>query len=67
MSLAVAFIRLCFPESAQFIEAKTNGKQGSAKDFWKEVRVMMKNEWRICIYCCIMMTWFNFYRFAAPR
>jgi MFS family permease len=61
-SIAVGLIRLAFPESRQFIEAKKSGvKNTSAAAFWAETRGMLRKEWRMCVYCIILMTWFNYY------
>lgn len=61
-SLAVALARVLFPESKQFIEAKAAGKRGVAPSaFWKETKQMIRKEWRMSIYCIILMTWFNYY------
>lgn len=49
---------MVFPESKQFLEAKKAGKQHtSAREFWKETRSMVGKEWRMCVYCVILMTW----------
>ncbi|KAJ9612340.1 hypothetical protein H2200_003937 [Cladophialophora chaetospira] len=62
LSIGVGFLRLLFPESRQFIEAKKLGKdQASASAFWVETRKMLAQEWRMCVYCIILMTWFNYY------
>lgn len=62
LSFAAGFARMCFPESKQFIEAKKAGhKRISAGAFWAETRLMMKKEWKMVVYCIILMTWFNFY------
>ena len=46
-SIAVGLIRLAFPESRQFIEAKKAGvKSTSAGAFWKESKIMLRKEWR---------------------
>lgn len=61
-SIAVGLIRCLFPESKQFIEARKAGKEARAPSaFWHETRVMLAREWKMCIYCIILMTWFNFY------
>ncbi|KAI9054948.1 hypothetical protein LZ554_002091 [Drepanopeziza brunnea f. sp. 'monogermtubi'] len=61
-SIGVGLIRLCFPESQQFLEAKKNGtKDTSASEFWKETKIMLAEEWKMCVYCVILMTWFNLY------
>lgn len=61
LSFAAGLLRCCFPESKQFIEAKASGKQITASDFWAETKDMMAKEWRMSIYCIILMTWFNYY------
>jgi hypothetical protein len=49
-SIAVGLIRLAFPESRQFIEAKKAGvKNTSAGAFWKESKSMLRKEWRMCV------------------
>ena len=46
-SVAVGLIRLCFPESRQFIEAKKAGhKNVSPGAFWAETKEILKKEWR---------------------
>lgn len=60
LSIGVGLIRMAFPESQQFIEARKAGhKSGGASHFWKETKVMLGQEWKMCIYCIILMTWFN--------
>jgi len=62
LSILVGCVRICFPESKQFIEAKKSGKKGiSAGSFWIETKHMLREQWKMCIYCIILMTWFNFY------
>ncbi|KAM0330125.1 hypothetical protein ACHAQA_004298 [Verticillium albo-atrum] len=62
-SIAVGLVRIAFPESHQFLEAKARGAKShtSAGDFWRATRSMLRAEWRMCIYCIILMTWFNYY------
>ncbi|KAF2006420.1 carboxylic acid transport protein-like protein [Amniculicola lignicola CBS 123094] len=61
-SIAVGFARMLFPETKAFIEAKKAGKANAAPGlFWKETKVMLKKEWRMCLYCIVLMTWFNYY------
>ncbi|OAA41752.1 carboxylic acid transport protein [Metarhizium rileyi] len=61
-SIAIGLIRVLFPESQQFLEAKKKGKKsGSPGAFWHETTKMLKQEWRMCVYCVILMTWFNYY------
>lgn len=53
---------MLFPESQQFIEARKLGKKASSPGaFWRETKIMLSNEWKMCIYCILLMTWFNFY------
>ncbi|KAF3351890.1 hypothetical protein VdG1_09502 [Verticillium dahliae VDG1] len=46
-----------------WIAAKASGAKShtSAGDFWRATRAMIRAEWRMCIYCIILMTWFNYY------
>lgn len=61
LSIAVGLVRILFPESQQFIEAKKAGKQSvSPGAFWLETKKMLAKEWRMCIYCILLMTWFNY-------
>ena len=47
-SIAVGIMRLFFPESLQFIEAKKSGvKRTSPGAFWAETKVMLKKEWYV--------------------
>ncbi|KAF1952972.1 carboxylic acid transport protein-like protein [Byssothecium circinans] len=62
VSIGVGIIRILFPESQQFIEAKKAGKRAKAPGvFWLETKKMLRAEWKMCIYCIILMTWFNYY------
>ncbi|KIW10238.1 hypothetical protein PV08_11200 [Exophiala spinifera] len=62
LSIAVGLIRLMFPESKQFVAAKKAGAgHSSPRAFWIETRKMLAQEWRMCVYCIILMTWFNYY------
>jgi len=61
-SILVGLVRVAFPESKQFIEAKKAGHKVKAPGaFWAETKTMLKAEWRMCVYCIFLMTWFNFY------
>lgn len=67
-SIAVGLIRIAFPESRQFIEARQHKKENpelykdaGAKAFWRDTKKMLAKEWRMCIYCIFLMTWFNYY------
>lgn len=60
ISIGVGIIRCFFPESKQFIEARKAGKtQTSPGAFWRETKMMLAQEWKMCVYCIILMTWFN--------
>ncbi|KAI0547007.1 carboxylic acid transport protein [Xylaria curta] len=61
LSFAAGLLRCCFPESEQFREAKASGKEITASDFWAETKDMLAKEWRMSIYCIILMSWFNYY------
>ncbi|KAL6879220.1 lactate/pyruvate transporter [Trichoderma novae-zelandiae] len=62
LSIGVGLLRILFPESQQFLEAKKAGKKSSSPgSFWQETRTMLAKEWKMCIYCVILMTWFNYY------
>lgn len=61
MSFAVGFLRLIFPESKQFIEARKENKGQGTAAFRKNFLTMLKKEWRICIYAIIIMSWFNWF------
>ncbi|OAQ60805.1 major facilitator superfamily transporter [Purpureocillium lilacinum] len=62
ISIAVGLVRILFPESKQFLEAKKAGKKTlSPGAFWRDVKKMLGQEWKMCIYCIVLMTWFNYY------
>ncbi|KYK61705.1 carboxylic acid transport protein [Drechmeria coniospora] len=67
LSIAVGLVRICFPESKQFLEAREakragHGSKGtSLGSFWRDTKKMLVKEWRMCVYCIFLMTWFNFY------
>lgn len=68
LSIGVGLIRALFPESPQFIAARKHKKEhpelhkkGGAGAFWRECKQMLAKEWRLCIYCIVLMTWFNYY------
>lgn len=62
LSIGVGLVRLCFPESQIFIDAKKSGKKATTPGaFWNECRKMLRTEWKMCIYCIFLMTWFNYY------
>lgn len=58
LSIGVGVVRIFFPESQQFLEAKRAGKKSAAPGaFWLETKQMLGQEWKMCIYCIILMTW----------
>lgn len=58
LSIGVGLIRILFPESKQFLEAKKAGKRTmTAAEFSKETRSMLGRQWKLCVYCIILMTW----------
>ncbi|KAK6949680.1 hypothetical protein Daesc_009764 [Daldinia eschscholtzii] len=61
LSIGVGLLRCLFPESKQFREAKAAGHRITARDFWRETKLMIAREWRMCIYCIILLTWFSYY------
>jgi sugar phosphate permease len=62
LSIGVGLIRILFPDSQQFLEAKAAGKKASGPGvFWRDCKQMLVYEWRMCIYAILLMTWFNYY------
>jgi sugar phosphate permease len=62
ISIAVGIVRIFFPESQQFLEARAKGKQSASPGaFWQDCKKMLLAEWKMCVYCCFLMTWFNYY------
>lgn len=62
ISILVGVVRCFFPESQQFIEARKAGKNSANPSaFWKETKTMLAQEWKMCLYCIVLMTWFNYY------
>lgn len=57
LSIGVSFVSVFFPESKQFLEAKKAGQKAtSAAEFWKEIKIMLAKEWRMCVCFIILMT-----------
>jgi hypothetical protein len=57
LSIGVGLLRIAFPESKQFRDRKAAGhKSVTAGVFWGEVRLMIAQEWKLCIYTIILMT-----------
>ncbi|KAF4974990.1 hypothetical protein FZEAL_8174 [Fusarium zealandicum] len=62
ISIAVGIVRIFFPESQQFLDARAQGKAtASPGAFWRDTKKMLAHEWKMCVYCIILMTWFNYY------
>ncbi|KAI1474156.1 MFS general substrate transporter [Daldinia eschscholtzii] len=61
LSIGAGLLRCLFSESKQFREAKAAGHYITARDFWRETKLMIAKEWRMCIYCIILLTWFSYY------
>lgn len=67
LSIGVGLVRILFPESKQFREAKAARKAAGDKGghttsaFWQETKNMLAKEWKMCLYCILLMTWFNYY------
>ncbi|KAL5348588.1 hypothetical protein ACLOAV_006005 [Pseudogymnoascus australis] len=62
LSIAAGLVRVTFPESQQFIDAKKEGhKHITLADFWQDTRLMLAKEWKMVVYCIFLMVWFNFY------
>lgn len=60
LSFAAGILRCFFPESEQFLEARKAGlSHANPSHFWRETKTMLAQEWKMCIYCIILMTWFN--------
>ncbi|MCO5585446.1 hypothetical protein L7F22_039379 [Adiantum nelumboides] len=66
LSFLSGFLRLIFPESKQFIQARKEAGRGSGlqnfrNNFWK----MLKKEWKVCVYAIILMSWFNWFSHSS--
>jgi hypothetical protein len=67
-SIGIGLVRILFPESKQFIAARAAGKQAHAPGvFWQETKKMLRQEWKMCIYCIILMTWVRRLPPLSPR
>ena len=60
-SILIGIVRCFFPESKQFLEAQKAGKVKQSNAFVSETKKMIRKEWRLSVYCIILMTWFNYY------
>ncbi|RCI09422.1 hypothetical protein L249_3753 [Ophiocordyceps polyrhachis-furcata BCC 54312] len=61
-SIAVGLIRILLPESQQPRQANS---QSPAMDFWHSTKAMLRREWKMSIYCILLMTCLNFYSHAT--
>ncbi|KAF2452333.1 carboxylic acid transport protein [Lineolata rhizophorae] len=64
ISIGVGLVRVLFPESKQFrqkADVDESVHTVSAKMFLEEARLMLTREWKMSVYCIILMTWFNYY------
>jgi SHS family lactate transporter-like MFS transporter len=65
-SMCAAILRASLPESAVFLRAKemerARGTNTSKKTkvFVQEIKTMLKQHWKLCIYAVLLMTGFNF-------
>jgi len=60
ISIGVGLLRVLFPESEQFELARKAGHNKTpTRAFVTEVKLIMRKEWRMAIYCIVLMTWFN--------
>ncbi|RDA95903.1 hypothetical protein CP533_5206 [Ophiocordyceps camponoti-saundersi (nom. inval.)] len=62
-SIAVGLIRILLPESKEDDRDGTESK--SAVDFLNSIKAMLREEWKLSIYCILLMTCFNFYSHAS--
>ncbi|KAL3469555.1 major facilitator superfamily domain-containing protein [Aspergillus californicus] len=62
LSFTIALVRACFPESRPVVNAQAQGHDHgvSPGEFFQSVKLMLREEWRMCIYCVLFMTWFNY-------
>ncbi|EER44298.1 carboxylic acid transporter [Histoplasma capsulatum var. duboisii H88] len=63
LSFLAGALRVVLPESKQFRDAKRAGthRNTSPGAFWRDTKSMLAKEWRLVVYCIILMAWFNFY------
>ncbi|SAM68120.1 probable carboxylic acid transport protein JEN1 [Ustilago bromivora] len=64
-SFVVGFLRLLWPESKQFIEARKATKGQGTKNFRKSFTTMLCKEWKVCIFAIIIMSWFNWFSHSS--
>ncbi|KAI1823295.1 carboxylic acid transport protein [Xylaria intraflava] len=65
LSFSAGLLRCFFAESKQFREARASGEKITASDMWKETKEMLANEWRMTVYCSILMTWLGYHGHAG--
>lgn len=57
LSIGIGLLRILFPESQQFLDAKQAGRRSDPKAFWRETLQILRKEWKMCVYCIFLMTW----------
>lgn len=71
MSFVAACLRAILPESESFSSTKAaeqaQGIEGSkkAKEFWKEIKKVLKWRWLLCVYAVVLMASFGFLMSAS--
>ncbi|PWN32944.1 MFS general substrate transporter [Meira miltonrushii] len=66
LSFLSGFLRLAFPESKQFIEARKQAGRGNGlQNFRNNFGKMLKKEWKVCVYSIILMSWFNWFSHSS--
>ncbi|KAI1008117.1 hypothetical protein K3495_g104 [Podosphaera aphanis] len=62
----VGFLRILFPESQQFLAIKEGCQMNSHSAVsWSNIKRMLATQYKTCLYCTLLMTWFNFYSHAT--
>ncbi|TKA31665.1 hypothetical protein B0A50_01743 [Salinomyces thailandicus] len=62
LSIGVGCVRILFPESKQFRQRKEEGHESvTPAVFWQETKGILAHQWKLCLYCIFLMTWFNYF------
>ena len=61
LSFFVGFLRLIYPESKQFIEARRESKGQGTANFRKSFGHMLRTQWKTCVYAIVLMSLFNWF------
>ncbi|EST06465.1 Major facilitator superfamily [Kalmanozyma brasiliensis GHG001] len=64
-SFVVGFLRLAWPESKQFIEARKASKGSGTKNFRKSFTACLRAEWKVCLFAIVLMSWFNWFSHSS--